>query len=138
VAAAPPPYAGPTAGLVLWTGYLPAGRSVTIDRGRASAGGVSGQLPGVPVNIQVAPGELTSEGLVVYTAEARRPGEPDTEEAGPANSWNRTAFRFDPERARSLSLTESPSAANNWSRISFTASQRLVTVAVIRWTRSGP
>lgn len=133
-----PAYTGPTSGLVLWTGYLPAGRSVTIDRGTASAGGVSGQLPGVPVNVQVWPADLTSEGLVVYTAEALRPGQPETEEAGPKNSWNRTKFRFDSARAGTLSVTEAPSAANNWSRVSFAASQRPLTVAVIRWTRSGP
>lgn len=73
---AAPRYSGPASGVIVWSGRLEQGASVTIEGDRASAGTVNGALPGVPVLIEITPAD-------VGIAEA----------PGPGNGWNRLSVR---------------------------------------------
>ncbi len=135
----PPPVkpapAVPSSGRILWTGYLPAGQTLTFDGGRPSTGSVSGRFPGVPVRVSVYPGELTGGGLTVYSDQPNQAGV--TEAPGPQNSWNQTTFRYSAEQAAALSVTERPAAGNGWDRLVVSSSGRPLSVVVISWQRTG-
>ncbi len=51
----PPAYSGPPEGRLVWTGELEPGATITLSKGAASAGSVTGALPGVPVNLEIHP-----------------------------------------------------------------------------------
>ncbi len=134
-APAPPPaaaktaYRGPASGRLIWTGRLGRGQSVLINGSRASAGDVTGELPGVPVRISAHPADLSDDGLVVYTAvaQARR------EAPGPLNGWNLTRYAQDPRRAARVLVTEPPSARTGWRRLTLRGDEASVAVVVIDW-----
>jgi len=85
--AAPPPPpqavqpAIPSSGTLTWSGHLGKNALVTIQGHSASSGSLQGQLPGVPVIIQVDPSD-------VGVAEA----------PGPQNSWKRVVLRSNKSR----------------------------------------
>ena len=64
--AAPPPpaapsrevYSGPPSGTMLWSGQLQKNGVITIDGASASAGSLTGELPGVPVMVEVKPSDV--------------------------------------------------------------------------------
>jgi hypothetical protein len=43
---------------MLWSGQLQKNGVITIDGGRASAGSLSGELPGVPVMVEIQPSDV--------------------------------------------------------------------------------
>jgi len=95
---------------------------------------VNASLPGTPVRVNVLPGELTANGLVVYTANPRyRDSASAIEEPGPTNGWNRTRYRYDPLRANSIIVTAIPNQTNRWQGISVRNDERTVNVIVIDW-----
>jgi len=69
-------YSGPPAGVMLWSGQLEKNGSVTINGNTASFGRLTGELPGVPVMIEVDQREFA-------LAEA----------PGPSNGWKRMTIR---------------------------------------------
>jgi hypothetical protein len=73
---APPPKQIPESGVVLWSGNLNRGETLEIDGDRASKGQLNGELPGVPVLIDV---------------DARLVG--IEEFPGPRNGWKRLVLR---------------------------------------------
>ncbi len=119
----------PVSGRLLWTGFLRAGQTLTIDASRASTGSVTGRLPGVPVRVRVFPGEFTASGVTVYTAEQPVP-------AGAAGAAGEIRFEYDPARAAAVSLVEAPSQANGWRRLRVRAGSGTVPVVVILWERA--
>ncbi len=126
---APAPRAGgPTSGKLIWTGFLRAGETLTIDGGRASTGNVTGRLPAVPVEISIYPAEFTSSGLTVYT----------TDQPVPSGGGARAGlnFQYEPAKAAAVSLIERPSEANQWRRLRVRAGDRPVPAIVIIWRRS--
>jgi len=135
-AAPPPANPGATAGMLIWTGLLADGRALEIEGSRASAGSLSGSLPGGPVRVTVYPAELGASGLTLLSSESRHAGETVVEEPGPQNSWNRTTYRYDPAAAASLEVVEAPSARRGWTGISMRARGRTLSVIVIRWQRA--
>jgi proteasome lid subunit RPN8/RPN11 len=133
-AAAPsaaPPAAAPS-GRLFWTGVLGPGGVLTIQGRQASAGTLSGQLPGVPVRIAVYPAELSSAGLIVYTGNPKHGGAGLTEAPGPANAWTRTTYRYAPEKAALVQVAQAPGEANGW-RVIWIRSSAPVTALVIDW-----
>ncbi len=83
-ALAQPAYSGPRSGYVIWSGQLEREGLVEITGGRASIGTLRGELPGVPVLVEIEPKD-------VGVAEA----------AGPQNGWKRLVLR---SRNRRLSV----------------------------------
>jgi hypothetical protein len=129
---APRAYTGPRSGRIIWTGELGKGGVIEIDGNRAGIGSISGGLPGVPIAVRVSPAELDDSGLTVFTADASRAA--DREPPGRNNGWNPLHFQLDPNRARGLTLVESPTSANDFKRLILRNDLRNCTVIVIDWT----
>ncbi len=121
----------PTRGQLIWAGRLERRGVVEIEGGRATAGYVSGTLPQAPANITVLPGELTSTGLRLYTANSRLANR--VEPAGPQNGWNRTEYVWDPLRAKEISVLEAPGRHNDWNHLALRAEDRGYSVVVVQW-----
>lgn len=78
-AVVPPPkpeYNGPSEGNLIWSGQLEKGDTVTIQGGQASAGSLRGELPGLPVIVDLDTREFA-------IAEA----------PSPSNGWKKLVFR---------------------------------------------
>lgn len=71
-----PVYSGPPSGTMLWSGQLQKNGVITIEGGQASAGSLRGELPGVPVMLDIQPSDV---GLA--------------ESPSPANGWKRMVLR---------------------------------------------
>ena len=133
-AARPPAPVKPVAGRLIWTGQLRKNQVLQINGRDANQGAVNAGLPGQPVRLNVLPGELTSQGLVVYTANPRfRDAASSVEAAGPTNGWNQTRYRYDPVRANSLIVTAIPNQTNRWQGITVRNDDKPVNVIVIDW-----
>lgn len=127
------------AGRVIWTGQLRKNDSLQIAGQGANKGVVNASLPGQPVRISVLPGELTSQGLIVYTANPKYRNTQNSEEPpGSTNGWNRTRYRYDPARANSLIVTAIPNQTNNWQGITVRNDDKNINVVVIDWQAVEP
>lgn len=119
---------------MIWTGQLRKNQVLQVNGADANQGAINGALPGTPVRLSVLPGELTSQGLVVYTANPRyRDAVNSTEEPGPTNGWNRTRYRYDPVRANSVIVTAIPNQTNRWQALTVRNDDKTVNVIVIDW-----
>ena len=70
-------YSGPTSGMLIWQGEVRGTELIDINNGSASAGVLTGALPGVPCMLQPE----DSRKIAIATA------------PGPANEWKRVVFR---------------------------------------------
>ena len=129
--ARPNVYTGPRSGRIIWTGSMSRRGVVEIEGAHASIGSLAGGLPGVPVNLRVSPADLSPRGMLVYTSDASR--NQREEPASAANGWNRTLFRWEPERARELVILEAPAAANGFQRLVLRNDSRTCELIVIEW-----
>lgn len=120
-------------GRVIWSGYLPATGTLTIDRGSVSIGSLTGALPGRPVRIRAYPAELSSAGMTVYHGDDAEARDNAVEAPGPRNAWTRTQFVRDPSRASNLSVVEAPSPANGWAMVRLRCGLHPVSVVIIEW-----
>lgn len=132
-APAAPSYAGPNSGKFIWTGFLPAGGTVTIEGRRASSGSVNGSLPGVPVRIAVYPAEFSTAGLSVFSALPRHQAGAVTEARSAQNGWMNTRYVYDPGRARDAQISASPSEAGGFKQMQIRGGERAVSVVVVEW-----
>ena len=71
-----PAYEGPSAGTLIWSGQIEKDTLVTINGDRVSLGRLTGELPGVPVRI-----ELETDAFAIV------------EKPSPANNWKRLSLR---------------------------------------------
>jgi hypothetical protein len=137
----PPPeppkqlYRGPSEGKIIWAGKLMRHGTIQIQGNRASQGYVTGGLPGVPVRVQVFPGEFAPGGLRIFTTDARAVG--GTEAPGAQNGWNRTSYVLNPAQADRLRLIERPSPQNAWNRVTVRAERGDQSIIVLRWELAG-
>lgn len=69
-------YTGPSSGMLMWSGKLDRNAVVTIDGSSASAGTLTGSLPGVPVTLET---DLTNIGFA--------------EMPSPSNGWRKVSLR---------------------------------------------
>jgi hypothetical protein len=133
------PAARPGAGRMIWTGQLRKNQSLQISGKDANQGVLNAPLPGQPVRISVLPGELTPQGLIVYTANPRyRNAQNAVEAPGPTNGWNQTRYRYDPARANSLIVIGVPTQGNNWQGITVRNDDKSTNVIVIDWQTAEP
>jgi hypothetical protein len=127
-----PTYSGPASGKTIWTGYLAAGASLTIEGRRASAGSVNGNLPSAPLRVTVFPAEFSSGGLSVYSGQSRHAGNNVVEPRSAQNGWLETRYLFNAERARGVTVAEPPSSANGF-KLTLRGGDKPVSVVVIEW-----
>ncbi len=131
IAPAAPP-AAPASGRLIWTGRLRKNETIVIEGGTASIGSASGSLPGKPVQLNVLTGNLTKDGIVIYTQHPRGPGK-STELPGPENGWNKTAYEWEPDRAADVEVVEAPGPGNGWKRLVLRAKNPRDSMIVVEW-----
>ncbi len=134
-AAAPPPHpkvtAPPASGRILWTGKLIKNGRLAIEGNHASAGALIGALPAAAARVVAYPGDLTAEGMTLFTPDARFT-KPATEAAGAQNGWNRTTYTFDRKRAAGIRVVEQPSAQNGYKLVLQGETSKL-SVLMLEW-----
>jgi hypothetical protein len=128
-----PPAVVPSSGTLIWTGRLRKNATVILDGKNASLGALVGALPGRPIQFRVYPGDLTDNGILVFTAssqDARR----GWDAPGPQNGWNRVIFEFDPRAASGVEVEESPTPGNGWRRIVLRCTNPRLSVIYVKWS----
>lgn len=122
----------PASGRLIWTGRLKKNELLVFEAGKPSVGSSTGSLPGKPVSVSVSPGDLTHDGIVIYSAVKPRPG--STQEApGPQNGWNKTVRDWDPNRATDVEVVEAPGPQNGWKRLVLRSRKSRDSVIMVEW-----
>jgi hypothetical protein len=123
----------PSSGTLIWTGRLRKNARVVIDGKNASLGTLTGEFPGKPVQYQVYPGDLSDNGILVFTARAQdaRVG---WDPPGPENGWNRILYEVDPHNARGVEVEEVPGPANSWRRLVLKCINSRLSVVYVKWS----
>lgn len=130
-AAAPGPPV-PSSGRLIWTGRLRKNENIVIEGGRPSIGSFSGALPGKPVTISISTGNLTKDGMVVYTSRLSGAGKA-AEPPGPQNGWNKTVYEWEPDRAADVEVMEAPGPGNDWKRLVLRARNPRDSIILVEW-----
>jgi proteasome lid subunit RPN8/RPN11 len=142
-APAPAPLAAPAAttllsaatpaasGRIIWTGKLTKNGRLTIERTHASSGAITGALPAVAARVSAYPGDLTSSGITLFTADPRY-AQPLTEKAGAENGWNPTTYTWEPKRAAGIQVVEQPGPQNGYKLVLESEIPKL-SVVVLEW-----
>jgi hypothetical protein len=120
------------AGRLIWTGYLAAGARLSIIGNRVSMGTVSGSLPSALLRVTVYPGELSSHGLTVYSAQDRHAARNVVEPRSARSGWLETQYIYDVNRAGTVSVVEVPTGANGY-ELTLQGGERPSSVVVIDW-----
>jgi hypothetical protein len=139
-AAAPTPVAAPAraplapaSGRIIWIGRLQKNQALVITGKTPSSGTLIGELPGKPLKFSVSPGNLASDGLVLYTANPLYANNV-IESAGSQNGWNKTVYALNPKSATDVTVQEAPSLQNQWNRLVLQTKNPKIGVIVIDWT----
>jgi len=127
VPSAPPP----ASGRIIWTGKFTKDGRVVIEGRHASTGVIVGALPAGPARVSAFPGDLTAEGMTLFTSETKYT-HPQTEAAGAGNGWNRTTYTFDPKRAARVRIVEQPGPKNGY-RLVLQSDTTKLAVVVLEW-----
>ncbi len=123
----------PASGRVIWIGRLQKNQSVTINGKNCSVGTIIGELPARAFRFSVSPGDLSSDGIVLYTSNLQYANSV-VEPPGAENGWNKTVYTWNPKYANDMSVEEAPAAQNGWSRITLRSRNPKISVIVIDWT----
>jgi proteasome lid subunit RPN8/RPN11 len=123
----------PAAGRVIWIGRLQKNQPVTINGKTCSVGTIIGELPARPFRFSVSPGDLSADGIVLYTSNLQYANSV-VEPPGAENGWNKTVYTWNPKYASEVSVEEAPAAQNGWSRITLRSKNPKISVLVIDWT----
>jgi proteasome lid subunit RPN8/RPN11 len=118
-------------GRIIWTGKLARNSRLVVERNHASSGAISGVLPAVAARVAAYPGDLTANGITLFTADPRY-AQPVTEKAGAENGWNPTTYTWDPKRAAGVQVVEQPGAQNGYKLVLQSEIPKL-SVVVIEW-----
>jgi len=124
--------AAPASGRIIWIGRLQKNQEVVITGKSCSSGTLIGELPGKPLKFTVSPGDLSSDGIVLYTANPQYANNV-IESPGPQNGWNKTVYTWSPKYANDVAVKESPSPQNQWNRLVLQSKNPKVAVIVIDW-----
>jgi len=122
----------PASGRVVWIGRLQKNQALTISGKTASTGTIIGELPGKPVRLIVSPGDLSNDGIVLYTANAQYANNV-VEPPGAQNGWNKTTYTWNPRLANDVIIQEPPAQQNEWNRIVLRSKNPKLSVIVIDW-----
>jgi len=127
------PPAALASGRIIWIGRLQKNQEVVITGKSCSSGTLIGELPGKPLKFTVSPGDLSSDGIVLYTANPQYANNV-IESPGAQNGWNKTVYTWSPKYANDVAVKESPSPQNQWNRLVLQSKNPKVAVIVIDWT----
>lgn len=131
--AAPRAPAAPSSGRVIWIGRLQKNQPVAINGNKCSTGTLMGELPARPFKFSVSPGDLSSDGIVLYTSNLQYANSvvepPDAQ-----NGWNKTVYTWNPKYANDVSIDEAPAAQNGWNHLVLHSRNPKISVIVIDWT----
>jgi hypothetical protein len=136
-AAAPPRPSRPAnappvaSGRIIWTGRLAKNGRLVLESNHASSGAITGALPAGAVRASAYPGDLTADGITLFTADPRY-SQPLTEKAGAENGWNSTTYTLDPKRAAGLKVVEQPGPQNGYKLVLESDIPKL-SVVVVEW-----
>ena len=122
-------------GRIIWTGKLAKNGRLVLERNHASSGAISGVLPAAAARVSAYPGELTANGITLFTADPRY-SQPLTEKAGADNGWNPTTYTFDAKRAAGVRVMEQPGPQNGYKLVLQSETPKL-SVVVLEW-RAAP
>jgi hypothetical protein len=89
-------------------------------------------LPAKPVRISVSPGDLSSEGMVLYSSNMQYANSV-LEPASQQNGWNKTVYTYNPRLATDIIVLETPDAKNGWNRLVLRNKNPKISVIVIDW-----
>ena len=123
----------PASGRVIWIGRLQKNQQLTITGKNCSTGTVVGELPARPFKFSVSPGDLSGEGIVLYTSNMQYANNV-VEPPGAENGWNRTVYTWNPKYANDAVVVESPPQPNQWNRIVLRGKNPKISVIVMDWT----
>jgi hypothetical protein len=123
----------PTKGTLIWTGRLRKNGTVTIEGNSASAGTVTGELPGQPIKFTVYPGDLGDDGITLLTAN-KQDASVGWDPPGPQNGWNRVIYRLEPRHAADIEVVEPPGPANAWKRLILRGAGSRRSVIFVKWS----
>jgi proteasome lid subunit RPN8/RPN11 len=125
--------AAPSSGRVIWIGRLQKNQPVTINGRNSSTGTLIGEFPGRPFKFSLSPGDLSSDGIVLYSANMQYANSV-VEPPGALNGWNKTVYTWNPKFANDVSIDEGPAAQNGWNRMVLRSKNPKISVIVIDWT----
>ena len=114
-------------------GRLQKNQEVAINGNLCSTGALKGELPGKPVKFSVSPGDFSSDGIVLYTANSQYANSV-IESPGEQNGWNKTTYTWNPKYANDMAVKEAPAAQNQWNRMVLQSKNPRISVVVIDWT----
>ena len=125
------PPAQPASGRVIWIGRLQKNQTLIIKGKNCSTGTLIGELPSHPVKFSLSPGDLSSDGIVLYTSNSQYANNV-VEPPGADNGWNKTIYTWNPKFANDVTAQETPSAQNGWSGVLRSRNPK-ISVIVIDW-----
>ena len=121
----------PASGRIIWTGRFSKNGMLVIEGRHASTGAIVGTLPAGPARFSAYPGDLTDEGMTLFTPEAKYT-RPQVEAAGARNGWNRTTYTFDLKRSARVRILEQPSSQNGY-RVVLQSDTTKLGVLMLEW-----
>jgi proteasome lid subunit RPN8/RPN11 len=124
--------ATPVSGRIIWIGRLQKNEEFWINGKTCSTGTLIGQLPGKPVKFSVSPGNLSNDGIMLYTANPQYANNV-VESPGAQNGWNKTTYTWNPKYANDVTVKEAPAAQNQWNRVVLHSKNPKLSVVVIDW-----
>ena len=123
--------AQPASGRVIWIGRLQKNQTLHVKGKNCSTGTLVGELPSRPFKFSVSPGDLSSDGIVLYTSNSQYANV--VERPGAENGWNKTVFTWNPKFASDVIVEQAPSAQNGWNGVLRSRNPK-ISVIVIDWT----
>ncbi len=131
--AAPRAPAMPGSGRVIWIGRLQKNQPLILNGKSCSMGTLIGELPARPFKFSISPGDLSADGIVLYTSNLQYANSV-VEPPGAHNGWNKTVYTWNPKYANDVSIDEGPAAQSGWSRLVLHSKNPKISVIVIDWT----
>ena len=85
----------------------------------------------MPIEVTVSPGDLTKDGIIIYSA--AKPVRSAIETPGPQNGWNKTRFEWAPDRAADIQVVEAPGPNNAWRRLVIRSTHSRNSIILVQW-----
>jgi hypothetical protein len=120
-----------TSGRLIWIGRLQKNQALIIKGKNCSTGTLIGELPARPIKFSLSPGDLSSDGIVLYTSNSQYANNV-VEPPGAGNGWNKTIYTWNPKFASDVTVQEAPSSQNGWSGVLRSRNPK-ISVIVIDW-----